>query len=104
MISFTVATTASLSHLQILQPTLEPLHGLSQLVYSFRGVPGKVSHCVLTVVLPPGALAPGPARRVLRGRLAAGQFGVQLLYSALLTHDSLLLLEDGLSELKDGVP
>lgn len=93
------------SYLQVLQPTLETLHGFSQLIYSLDGVPGQVSHGVLTELLPSGALTPGLAlRRLIGCRLAARQLGVQLFDGPLLAHDSLLLLQDGLSELDDRVP
>lgn len=93
------------SYLQALQSPLETLHGLAQLIYGLTGVPGKVPHCVLAVLLPPGALTPGLALRGLVGcRFAARQFGVELLYGSLLAHDRLLLLENGLSELNDSVP
>lgn len=93
------------SYLQVLQPTLETLHSLAQLIYGLAGVPGKVPHGVLAVLLPSGALTPGPAlRRLVGWRLAARQLGVELLYGPLLAHDGLLLLQDGLSELDDRVP
>lgn len=93
------------SYLQVLQPTLETLHGLPQLVYGLAGVPGQVPHGVLAVLLPPGALTPGLALRRLVGcSLAARQLGVELLDGPLLAHDGLLLLQDGLPELDDRVP
>lgn len=95
------------SYLQVLQPTLETLHGLAQLVYGLAGVSGQVPHGVLAVLLPSGALTPGLAlrrRRLVGRRLAARQLGVELLDGALLAHDGLLLLQDGLPELDDRVP
>lgn len=93
------------SYLQVLQPTLQTLHGLAELVYGLPGVPGQVPHSVLAVFLPPGALTPGFAlRRHIGCCLAARQFGVELLDGPLLAHDGLLLLQDGLPELDDRVP
>lgn len=92
------------SYLQVLQPTLETLHGLAQLVYGLAWVPGQVPHGVLAVLLPSGALTPGLAlRRRVGCRLAARQLGVELLDGSLLAHDGLLLLQDGLPELDDRV-
>lgn len=92
------------SYLQVLQPPLQSLHSLSQLVYGLSGVPGQVSHSVLAVLFPSGSLTPGlTLRRLVGCRLAARQLGVELLYGPLLADDGLLLLQDCLSELDDGV-
>lgn len=92
-------------YLQVLQPTLQTLHRLPELVYGLAGVPGQVPHGVLPVLLPSGALTPRLAlRRLVRCRLAARQLGVELLDGPLLAHDGLLLLQDGLPQLDDRVP
>lgn len=92
------------SYLQVLQPTLQTLHGLAQLVYGLTWVPGQISHGVLAILLPSGALTPGLAlRRLIGCRLAARQLGVELFDGSLLAYDGLFLLQDGLPELDDRV-
>lgn len=80
-------------YLQVLQPPLQSLHGLSQLVYRLGGVPRQVSHRVLAVFFPSGSLTPGlTLRRLIGCCLAARQLGVELLYGPLLADNGLLLL------------
>lgn len=92
-------------YLQVLEPTFKTLHGLAQLIYSFTGVPGQVSHGVLAVLLPSGALTSGLALRRLVGcRLTARKLRVEFFDGSLLAHDGLLLLQDGLPKLDDRIP
>ncbi len=86
------------SHLQVLQTVFEALHGLAQLFHGLGGVTRQIAHCVFTIILPARA-APR-----LGVRFAAREFGVELYDGALLTDDSFLLLQDGLSKLNDSIP
>lgn len=95
---------ATLPYLQALQPPLEALHGLAQLVYGLAGVPRQVAHRVLAILLASGTLTPRFTLRLVRSSFAARQLGVKLLDSALLAHDGLLLLKDSFPELDDCVP